>query len=234
LEKTKKEYMPLGVAVFLVVGGLLASSVFVHKDRSLNDGGAFGGVAIVASAHGAQAVLPGDDLALVNTQDSSFLASLSYGSSNDGNYITQEENATFNNNEGVVKDPGGVFSKQTNQSGIVSYDVQPGDTLPSVASYFGISVDTILNANPKVQSGTLTPGTVLKILPVSGVFYTSRPGDTLQSIASSFNVQADQIIDTNPSTNLGDISHLSFVNPGTPLIIPGGKSAITTSPLGGN
>lgn len=234
MEKTEKEYLPLGVAVFLVVGGLLASSAFIHKNRSLGDGGVFGGVAIVSSAHGAQASLPGDDLALVNTQDSSFLASLSYGSSNDGNYITQEEDATFNNNKGIVKDPGGVFSKQTNQSGVVSYTVQPGDTLPSIASYFGISMDTIINANPKMPSGTLTPGAILKILPVSGIFYTSRPGDTLQSIATAFNVQTNQIVEANPSANLGSLSNLSFVDPKTALIVPGGKSPITTFPLGGN
>ncbi len=226
--------MPLGVAVFLVIGGLLASSAFIQKNRSFGGDGVFGGVAIVASAHGAQASLPGDNLALVNTQDSSFLASLSYGSSNDGNYITQEESATFNGAKGVVKDHGGVFSKQTNQSGVVNYTVQLGDTLPSIASYFGISMDTIVNANPKASSGMLTPGTLLKILPVSGILYTSHSGDTLQSIADSFNVQINQIVEANPSTNLGSLSNLSFVNPGTTLIIPGGKSPITTSPLGGN
>jgi LysM repeat protein len=226
--------MPLGVAVFLVAGGFLASSIFVHKNRSSNDGGVFGGVAIVQSAHGAQSSLSGGDLALVNTQDASFLASLSYGSSDDGNYITQEEDATFNNNKGIVKDPGGVFSKQTSQSGVVNYTVQPGDTLPLVASYFGISIDTVINANPKTSSGALTPGAILKILPVSGIFYTTRAGETLQSIASSFNVPIDQIVEANPSVDLGSISNLSFVNPGTILIIPGGKGKITTSLLGGN
>ena len=226
--------MPLGVAVFLVVGGLLASSVSVHKNRSLGGDDILGGVAIVASAHGAQAPLPGDNLALVNTQDSSFLASLSYGSSNDGNYITQEESATFDNDKGVVKDPGGVFSKQTSQSGVVSYVVQPGDTLPSIASYFGISADTIINANPKIPSSMLTPGAILKILPVSGIFYTTRAGDTLQSIATSFNVQINQIVEANPSANFESFSNLSFVDPGATLIIPGGKSPITISPLGGN
>ena len=220
----------------MVVGGLLASSVSIHKNRLFGNegGGAFAGVAIVQSAHGAQA--------LVNTQDSSFSASLSYGSSNDGNYITQEEGAAFNNNEGIVKDPGGVFSKQTNQSGIVNYTVQPGDALPSIASYFGVSVDTIIDANLNISSSTLTPGTALRILPVSGVLYSSRSGDTLQSIADSFNVQADQIIDANPSLNLeslpdslsGSLFNLSLISPGTSLIIPGGKGAITTSPLGGN
>jgi LysM repeat protein len=226
--------MPLGMAVFLVVGGLLASSVSIRKNRTLGGGSVFSGVAIVASAHGAQATLPGDSLALVNTQDSSFLASLSYGSSNDGNYITQEESATFDNNKGVVKDPGGVFSKQTSQSGVVSYTTQPGDTLLSIASYFGISVDTITNANPKISSSAPTPGTILKILPVSGIFYTSRTGDTLQSIASSFNVQIDQIVEANPSANLESLSSLSFVDSGTTLIIPGGKGKITTSLLSGN
>lgn len=220
--------MPLEVAVFLVVGGLLASSIFVHKNGVPNDGGALSGVAIVASAHGAQASQLGNDLAMVNTKDGSFVASLSYSNSNDGNYITQEESATFDGDEGTLKDPGGVFSHQTSQSGIVSYVTQAGDTLPSIASYFGISVDTIIAANPKLSSGTISAGTTLKILPVSGILYTSHPGDTLQSIASSFNVQANQIVEANPSIKLDSSSRFSFISSGLSLIIPGGKSLVTT------
>ncbi|MDR3581909.1 MAG: LysM peptidoglycan-binding domain-containing protein [Candidatus Pacebacteria bacterium] len=228
--------MPLGVAVFLVMGGLLASSAFINKNGSLGGNGVLGGVAIVSSAYGAQPSRAGGDLAMVNTQNSSFLASLSYGNGNDGNYITQEESASFNNDEGLVRDSGGVFSEQTNQSGIVNYTVQQGDTLPSIAAYFGVSVDTIMSANSKTKSEAVVPGAILKILPVSGVLYISRKGDTLQSVASSFNVQADQIVNANPSVNLDPNPplNISFINPGTSLIIPGGKSALTTSPSVGS
>jgi LysM repeat protein len=113
--------------------------------------------------------------------------------------------------------------------------VQPGDTLPLIASYFGISIDTIVGANPKMKSGTPTAGTILKILPVSGILYISRAGDTLQSIASSFNIQEDQIVDANPSVHFDpSLLGISSVNPGVPLIIPGGKNAITTSPSTGS
>jgi len=215
--------MPLGVAVFLVLCGLAGSSLFVHKSRSF--GGGFGGVAIVSSAHGAQEFQPssGAEASFAVTQVGSLSVSASREGGGGGNYITQEERSAFNDDEGIVKDPGGVFSDSTSQSGIVNYAVQPGDTLPSIAADFGVSVDTITSANPTISSGTVAVGKTLKILPVSGVLYISKQGDTLQSIASSFNILGDQIVRANLPLGLGSAPETAAINSGTALIIPAGK-----------
>ena len=225
--------MPLGVAVFLVAGILLFNALFISKNGT-SGGMWFGGFPFIPNAYSAQSIEPINDLAGGQTaQIPPSLVSPGY----DGggvNYIAQEEGAAFNSADGAVKDPGGVFVNSTNQSGIINYTVQASDTISSIAQYFGITVDTIVNANPKTKIGSVTKGEVLQILPVSGVLYTTQMGDTLGSIASLFGIPVDQIIKANPAANLASVPDISFLQAGLSLIIPGGKGTITTVPSLGN
>lgn len=225
--------MPLGVAVFLVFGALLFNLLFINKNGASGSAG-FGGFSFIPNVYSAQSIEPINDLA--GSQSAQVAPSLvSPGYDGGGiNYIAQEEGAAFNSADGAVRDPGGVFVGSTNQSGIINYTVQASDTIPSIAQYFGITVDTITGANPKIHSGTVTAGEVLKILPVSGVLYTTQTGDTLGSIASSFGVPVSQIIQANPAADLGSVSQISFLRSGLSLVIPGGKSNITTALSLGN
>ena len=189
----------------------------------------FGSFSLIPNAYSAQSIEPINDLA-GNQSPQAAPSLVSPGYDGGGvNYIAQEEGAAFNSADGAVKDPGGVFVDSTSQSGIINYTVQASDTIPSIAQYFGVTVDTITSANPKIHSGAITAGEVLKILPVSGVLYTTQMGDTLGSIALSFGVPVDQIIQANPAANLESVSQISFLQSGLSLIIPGGKGNIITA-----
>lgn len=99
-----------------------------------------------------------------------------------------------------------------------TYLVQSDDTLSGIADIFGISVDTIKQAN-NLSGNTIRPGQTLTILPVDGSLYTVQSGDTLSSIAKRFNASQDDIITYN------DITSASVIVKGDQLIIPHGTVA---------
>jgi murein DD-endopeptidase MepM/ murein hydrolase activator NlpD len=77
---------------------------------------------------------------------------------------------------------------------VVDYKVVSGDTLASIASKFGISVDTIKWAT-SLTSDSIKPGDVLKIPPVTGVVHKVVAGETVYSIAKKYNTNAQSIVD---------------------------------------
>lgn len=102
-------------------------------------------------------------------------------------------------------------------AGFVNYKVKSGDTLSGISSEFGVSLDTVMGANPKLESRSLSVGQEIVVPTVSGAMYQVKEGDTLESIASAYAVGADQISEFNRSANPAALS------PGTTLIIPGVK-----------
>ncbi len=99
---------------------------------------------------------------------------------------------------------------------IFEYTVKEGDSLSSIASYFGISLETLLWANDLNKNSLIKPGQKLIILPVSGVIYMVKKGDTISQIAKTYEGDVEEIIAFNELLEedifIGDI-----------LIIPGGK-----------
>ncbi len=118
---------------------------------------------------------------------------------------------------GSVTDSGIATGQGFNRADLILYKVQKGDTLYGIASYFGISLDTLMGANPSVKAGLVKPGDELNILPTSGIVYTTRDGDTLESIAAYFGIPESNIRQFNKSANFGSLGV------GASLIIPGGK-----------
>ncbi|MBI4117399.1 MAG: peptidoglycan DD-metalloendopeptidase family protein [Parcubacteria group bacterium] len=104
---------------------------------------------------------------------------------------------------------------QRNQ--VVTYTVQPGDTLGQVANDFGISVNSLIWANNLKDSDYLSPGQELKIPPVSGVIHIVKKGDTIQSIAKKYSANEEKIIEFNglPKDGSLEISR--------EIIVPDGK-----------
>ena len=103
-------------------------------------------------------------------------------------------------------------------SGTISqYTVQDGDSLSMIAQKFGVSVNTILWANDIAKPSDIKTGTVLVILPVSGVEHTVRSGETLSSIALKFGADATDIAQFN------GISSSAALSAGSVIIIPGGE-----------
>ena len=105
--------------------------------------------------------------------------------------------------------PEGTIIGETNY---VVYEVEPGDTLYSIAKKYNTTPDAIKEYN-NLSSNLLTINQVLQI-PVQEIItenttYTVRRGDTLYQIANNFGVSVSEIMNLNnlDSTllNIGDI-----------------------------
>jgi len=94
------------------------------------------------------------------------------------------------------------------------YTIQSGDTLFALAPHYGISVETILNANPGIQPQFLKPGKTLLIPALKEVSPYTRPGrsgeklvfngthlvkkgETLWSIALAYGVDPEDLAEAN-------------------------------------
>ncbi len=101
---------------------------------------------------------------------------------------------------------------------IVTYKVQPGDALLTIAQKYGLSPDTLAWSNPAVEDNPefLRVGQELTILPVDGVYYSVNRGDTLAGIAKRFKVEP-AAIENYP---LNDFSN--GLQAGAKIIIPDG------------
>lgn len=205
------------MAVFLVIAGLAFGSLFINKTGVIEGKGVFGGPSslVIPKASGAGF---GGGMALLTAQDAPVLSAFN---ANDGSPATlaMASPAIFYSNIGALGDPGQPIGPAFDRSGTLSYKVQQGDNLSKIASYFGISVQTILSANPGVRAKFLKPGDQLKILPTSGVVYQVKSGDTLDSIAQNFDISKDKISQFNHSVDFASL------DPGMSVIIPGGTSA---------
>lgn len=124
--------------------------------------------------------------------------------------------------------PEGVAASVAPRDSVETYTVETGDTLSTIASKFGISVNTLLWANNLSVKSTIRPGNTLVILPVSGVQHAVKKGDTLGKISSTYNVSSEEILAYN---NMGSADDLSV---GEKLIIPGGKVQAPAPPSRSN
>ena len=117
----------------------------------------------------------------------------------------------------------------------MTYTVQSGDTLASIADRFNVSVDDIVSANnitnPDIISigqqfviPTGSGGTGSAASPsgasasgatgttsADGSTYTVASGDTLASIANRFNISLDDILEANPSIDNQDVISIGQV-----------------------
>ena len=93
----------------------------------------------------------------------------------------------------------------------LTYTVQKGDTVSTIAQKFGISQDTVRWANDSTND-SLNVGDTLKILPVTGISYKVQKGDTIYSIAKKYDTNAEKII---------NFPFNDFVNPETFSLVEG-------------
>ncbi len=121
-----------------------------------------------------------------------------------------------------------VKPEKTRDNGEFSYhEVQPGNTLYSIARKFDISVDGIVEHNPALRSGSLLPGTVVRIPrhPAPGkqqseltkttdqgiiqgkdfIYHEIKPGQTLYSISRRYQVDIEDLQDANPDVDTDDL-----------------------------
>lgn len=97
----------------------------------------------------------------------------------------------------------------------LTYEVQEGDTLLSLANQFGLTVPTLLRANGISDPDMLAIGTKLRVMPASGVEHEVRRGESLADLAAWYEVDLGPIIDFNGLVNP------DRVRVGSSLFIPG-------------
>jgi len=112
---------------------------------------------------------------------------------------------------------------------IVTYIVQKGDVIHSIANKFEISVGTLMWANPDLELNPdlLIIGQELIILPIDGVYHTIKQGDTIESIAKKYSIEPQAIWDCE----FNDQQVLETLLPGAKIIAPGGKKPYVPRPV---
>lgn len=107
---------------------------------------------------------------------------------------------------------------------VITYTVQAGDTVQSIASQFGLEPTTIMWANSAIEDAPdlLRIGQEVVILPIDGVYHTVAEGDTLESIAEEYEVEAEAIA----ACRYNEVKAPEYaVREGEHLIVPGGEKA---------
>ncbi|HET91714.1 MAG TPA: LysM peptidoglycan-binding domain-containing protein [Chloroflexi bacterium] len=105
---------------------------------------------------------------------------------------------------------------------VVTYTVQAGDTVQSIAAQFGLQPTTIMWADSAIEDAPdlLQIGQQVTILPIDGVYHQVTEEDTVESIAEKYKVEPEAIITCS-------YNHLSppdyAIRPGMRLIAPGGE-----------
>lgn len=102
---------------------------------------------------------------------------------------------------------------------ILTYRVQKGDTLTTIAKKFKVSEDTIKWTND-LNGDNLSIDQELKILPVTGIAHKVLPGDTVYTIAKKYNTDAQKIVDF-PFNDFANPETFALVS-GQNLVVPDG------------
>ena len=110
---------------------------------------------------------------------------------------------------------------------IITYTVQTNDNVFAIAQGFGLQVETIMWANPKVETAPdlLSVGQILTILPVDGIYYTVQPGDTVAKLAKTYKITEDKIV----SFELNNLEEPYALAAGQQLVLPGGRKKVVPS-----
>lgn len=106
------------------------------------------------------------------------------------------------------------------RTGVVIYEVQPGDVASQIAASFGISTNTLLWANNLSSWDYIKPGQKLVILPVSGIRYTITKGETLEAIVKKYKGDVAETVEFNKLPADGKLVV------GQEIIIPNGQKPI--------
>jgi len=115
---------------------------------------------------------------------------------------------------------------------IIAYEVQPLDSIFSIAEKFEISPETILWTNRYLIGDTpdgINPGQKLIILPEDGVYHAWLYGEGMNGVSSGYGVTPQDILNEPlnqlEEEEIGDLS-LPHIMTGTFLYIPGGRGSI--------
>jgi murein DD-endopeptidase MepM/ murein hydrolase activator NlpD len=103
---------------------------------------------------------------------------------------------------------------------VVTYIVQTGDTVSSIAKKFDVSIDTIRWQNDLASIDAIKPGQKIEIPPVTGMMHKVKRGETIYSIAKKYDVDAQQIVNWPFNSYANDEVFALAV--GQTLVVPNG------------
>jgi len=116
------------------------------------------------------------------------------------------------------------WAEREGRNEVITYTVQAGDTLWSIATQFDLDVDTLRWSNPELERNPdlLPVGMELVILPVKGIYHTVQPGETLASIARRYGVAEADILNYPPNS----LSNPDDLRVSQKLIVPHGRKEL--------
>jgi murein DD-endopeptidase MepM/ murein hydrolase activator NlpD len=114
------------------------------------------------------------------------------------------------------------------RSEVITYAVQPGDTLRTISEKFGLGQDTIIWSNDRFYVNAMRVGMELNILPVNGVYHRVGQGETIAELAAMYDVDPYAIIDSEYNPLFGTVPDTTLPE-GLYVIVPGGTGS--TEPI---
>ncbi len=103
---------------------------------------------------------------------------------------------------------------------LITYIVQPGDTVSEIAAKFHLKEQTVEWANGlELNPDVVMSGAELIIPPINGIVHVVEDGDTITKIAHKYKVKPEAIVAYKPN-KLYDVQAL--LRPQQTIIVPGG------------
>lgn len=146
---------------------------------------------------------------------------------------TDKNVATIQDNVIIKTNPANTDNFSTH--GKSTYDVQPGDSIISIASAFGISPQTIMLENNLDFDSTIRPGQKLSILPTTGMTHKVADGETVETIAKKYiktGMDEEQFVED--ILDLNDIELSNDIIAGDILVLPLNQVDIPNKPKPAN
>ncbi|MBU1136816.1 LysM peptidoglycan-binding domain-containing protein [Patescibacteria group bacterium] len=165
-------------------------------------------------------VFPQQNFLTANLVSASSLAVLTSQPTNNslsGDSLSDAEVSAANGTALVANSNPVTFISQEARTGIITYTVQEGDTISSIAAFFGISLNTLLWANNLKETSIIRPGDQLTVPPITGVIHKIKSGDTISSIAKLYQANEKEIIASNYLPADGTIQI------GEKIVVPDGR-----------
>lgn len=133
--------------------------------------------------------------------------------------------AANTDHEPGTDDPVGVTASRPVERAPIyfEYEVQPGDTLSSIAGQFGVGVDYVRWNNLDIENPKmLAPGKVILVPTLEGIIHPVRYGESISEIAARYDADPRDIIDFRPNRLSDDPNNLRVDGY---VLVPGGRIA---------